>query len=123
MIESTAGGRNCETRGNHPYRHPVATMAHLTAFAVHSGRSIGVYVEDSAGPSVTRQIGEQSITTRASWTFEGAISRARPASEATVAQLQGLASTPDEVAVEFGRLLSAEAGARPNHRRLPADEL
>ena len=98
-------------------------MAHLTEFAVESGQSIGVYVEDSAGPSVTRRIGEQSITTRASWTFEGAISHARPPSEATVAQLQGLASAPDEVAVEFGLLLSAEAGARLNHRRRPADEL
>jgi len=123
MIESIAGGRNCETRGNHPYRHPVAAMAHLTAFEVGGGQSIGVYVEDSAGPSVTRQIGEQSIATRAFWTFEGAISHAPPASEVTVAQLQGLASAPDEVAVGFGLRLSAEAGVRLNHRRLPADEL
>ena len=68
-----------------------------------------VQVEDSAAGPVTRGIGGQSITIRASQTFEDAISRVRPAAEAVVAQLQSLASAPDEV--EFGLALSAGAGA------------
>lgn len=67
--------------------------------------------EHSAAGPVTRGIGAQSITTRASQTFEDAISRVRPAAESIVAQLRGLASAPDEVGVEFGLALSAEAGA------------
>jgi hypothetical protein len=71
-----------------------------------------VQVKDSAAGPVTRGIGgAQSITTRASQTFEDAISRVRPAAETIVAQLRSLAAAPDEVEVEFGLTLSAEAGA------------
>ena len=84
-------------------------MTQLIEYAVDGGQSMVVQVEDSAAGPVTRGIGGQSITIRASQTFEDAISRVRPAAEAVVAQLQSLASAPDEV--EFGLALSAEAGA------------
>jgi Trypsin-co-occurring domain 1 len=83
-------------------------MAQFIEYAVDGGQSIVVQVEDSAAGPVTRGIGGQSITARASQTCEDAISRVRPAGEAVVAQLQSLASAPDEV--EFGLTLSAEAG-------------
>jgi Trypsin-co-occurring domain 1 len=86
-------------------------MAQLIEYAVDGGQSIFVQVEDSAAGPVTRGIGGQSITIRASQTFEDAISRVRPAAEAVVAQLRSLASAPDEVEIEFGLALSAEAGA------------
>jgi hypothetical protein len=86
-------------------------MTQLIEFPVGGGQSIFVEVEDSAAGPVTRGIGSQSIATRASQTFEEAIGRVRPAAEAIVAQLRGLASAPDEVAVEFGLALSAQAGA------------
>jgi Trypsin-co-occurring domain 1 len=86
-------------------------MTQLIEYAVGDGQSIFVQAEDSAAGPVTRGIGGQSITIRASQTFEDAISRVRPAAEAVVAQLQSLASAPDEVEVEFGLALSAEAGA------------
>jgi hypothetical protein len=86
-------------------------MAQLIEFAVGGGQAIYVQVEGSAAGPVTRGIGGQSITTRASQTFEEAISRVRPAAEAVVAQMRSLASAPDEVAVEFGMTLSAGAGA------------
>ena len=86
-------------------------MAQLIEFAVGGGQSVFVQVEDSAAGPVTRGIGAQSIATRASQTFEDAISRVRPAAEAIVAQLRSLAAAPDEVGVEFGLALSAEAGA------------
>jgi NTP-dependent ternary system trypsin peptidase co-occuring protein len=97
---------------DHAHRHLVAAaVARLIEFAVGGGQSIFVEAEDSAAGVVTRGIGAQSIAIRASQTFEEAISRVRPAAEAIVAQLRDLATTPDEVAVEFGLTLSAEAGA------------
>jgi hypothetical protein len=86
-------------------------MAQLVEFAVGGDRSIFVQVEDSAAGPVTRGIGAQSIATRASQTFEDAISHVRPAAEAIVAQLRSLAVAPEEVKVQFGLALSAEAGA------------
>lgn len=86
-------------------------MAQLIEFAVGGDQSIFVQVEGSAVGPVTRGIGAQSVATRASQTFEDAISRVRPAAEAIVAQLRSLAAAPDEVGVEFGLTLSAEAGA------------
>jgi hypothetical protein len=86
-------------------------MTQLIEYAVGDGQSILVQVEDAATGPVTRGIGAQSIATRASQTFEDAISRVRPAAEAVVAQLRGLATAPDEIGVEFGLALSAEAGA------------
>src|SRR5262249_1783748 len=78
--------------------------------AVGSGQSVLVQVEDSAAGPTTRGIGAQSITTRASQTFEEAISRVRPAAEAIVDQLRSLSAAPDEVQVEFGLTLSAQGG-------------
>lgn len=86
-------------------------MSQLIEFGVGSGQSIAVEVDDSAVGPVTRGIGGQSITTRSSQTFEEAIGRARPATEAIVAQLRDLAAAPDEVVVEFGLTLSARSGA------------
>lgn len=97
---------------DHSHWHLLAvTMAQLIEFSVGGDRSIFVQVEDATAGPVTRGIGAQSIATRASQTFEDAISRVRPATEAIVAQLRGLATAPDEVGVEFGLALSAEAGA------------
>jgi Trypsin-co-occurring domain 1 len=103
-------GGNSDGNGDHARRHLVA-MAQLIEFAVGGGQSIFVEVEDSAAGPVTRGIGAQSIATRASQTFEDAISHVRPAAEAIVAQLRSLATAPDEVGVEFGLALSAQAGA------------
>jgi len=85
-------------------------VTQLIEFTVDSGQSIFAQVEDSAAGPVTRGIGAQSVTTRASQTFEDAIGRVRPAAEAIVAQLRSLDAAPDEVQVEFGLTLSAEAG-------------
>jgi hypothetical protein len=108
-----AGGRNSDGNGDHAHRHLVAVaVAQLIEFPVGGGQSILVQVEDTAAGPVTRGIGgAQSVATRASQTFEEAISRVRPAAEAIVAQLRSLATAPDEVEVEFGLALSAEAGA------------
>ena len=88
-----------------------ATVVQLIEFAAGGGESIFVQVEDAASGPVTRGIGAQSIATRASQTFEDAVSCVRPAAEVIFAQLRSLAAAPDEIAVEFGLALTAEAGA------------
>lgn len=108
MIGSAPRGNSV---GDVDHAHQHLAVAQLIEFVVGSGRSIFVEVEDSAAGPVTRGIGAQSIATRASQTFEDAISHVQPAAEAIVAQLRNLATAPDEVQVEFGLTLSAAAGA------------
>jgi NTP-dependent ternary system trypsin peptidase co-occuring protein len=106
------GGRNSDGDGDHAHRHLVAVaVAQLIEFPV-GGQSVLVQVENTAAGPVTRGIGgAQSVAARASQTFEEAISRVQPAAEAIVAQLRSLATASDEVEVESGLALSAEAGA------------
>jgi len=43
-------------------------------------------------------------------TFEQALSKIRPATEKVITTLRGLAQKPDEIEMEFGFNMSAEAG-------------
>lgn len=79
---------------------------------MQDGGSVLVQVEEvPAGGAVTRGLGDRRVTALASQTFEQAISRVQPAAHALIVQLRALADAPDEVGVEFGLELSAEAGA------------
>ena len=50
------------------------------------------------------------IAARAGQTFEAALERLKPTAGAIITTLRGLSSPPDEITVEFGINLSAEAG-------------
>jgi len=67
--------------------------------------------EAAAGGPVTRGLGDRYVTTQAAQTIEQAISRVQPAAQALIVRLRALTDAPDEVGVEFGLELSAEAGA------------
>jgi Trypsin-co-occurring domain 1 len=87
-------------------------MSRLVEFPLQDGGSVLVQVnEAAAGGQVTRGLGDRYVTAQAAQTFEQAISRVQPAAQALLAQLRALADAPDEVGVEFGLELSAEAGA------------
>jgi hypothetical protein len=87
-------------------------MGQLVEFPLEGGGSILVQVDAArAGGQVTRGLGERRVTEQASQTFEQAVGRIRPAAQALITQLRALAHVPDEVQVEFGLELSAEAGA------------
>jgi hypothetical protein len=60
---------------------------------------------------VTRGLKGAEVAERARQTFEEAISRIQPAVQGVIAQLHSLTEAPDEVHVEFGLNLHAEAGA------------
>jgi Trypsin-co-occurring domain 1 len=85
-------------------------MGRLIEFPLEDGGNILVEV-DTAGP-VTRGLGDRhGVTEQARHTFEQAVARVQPAAQALVSQLRSLADAPEEIGVEFGLELSAEAGA------------
>jgi hypothetical protein len=89
----------------------VVRVGQLVEFALQDGTTVLVEVDSEAGGPVTRGLGDRRIVQQAQQTFEQAISRVQPAAELLVRRLRLLADVPDEVQVEFGLELSAEAGA------------
>ena len=86
-------------------------MAQLVEFPLAAGGSVLVEVTQYETGPVTRGLKGAEITERASQTFEEAISRIQPAVEGVITQLRSLAKAPDEMHIEFGLDLHAEAGA------------
>lgn len=87
-------------------------MTRLVEFPTADGGTVLVEVADAAGTVVTR--GGDSHTgvfARAQQTFERALSNVRPAVQGVIDELMNLPNQPDEVTLEFGLDLHAEAGA------------
>jgi hypothetical protein len=89
-------------------------MAEMIEYPLDGGGSILVAVasipEDGV---VTRGWGNDRpirVAEQANQTFQAAVATLRPAADAVLASLSGLTSTPDEITVEFGVQLTAEAG-------------
>lgn len=91
------------------------TVGDLVEFPLAAGGSILVRTADTGSASpATRGLGQRAADNaaqRASQSFEDAIDRIRPAADSLLAALTALTHTPDEVNVEFGVELTAEAGA------------
>jgi hypothetical protein len=83
----------------------------LVEFPLQEGGTVLVQVDQVATGQTTRGLGNRIVTEQARHTFEEAISRVQPAAQALIHQLRRLADPPDEVGVEFGLELNAEAGA------------
>lgn len=87
-------------------------MKHLIEFPLENGNSILVEVDEPAPEGgVVRAARPGEIAVKAGQTFESALERVKSAAVAIIAKLRGLADPPDEVEVEFGIKLSADAGA------------
>jgi hypothetical protein len=86
-------------------------MGQLVEFPLETGGSVLVDVTGHHTGPVTRSLKGTEVFERARQTFEEAVGRVRPAVEGVIGQLRSLAEMPDEVHVEFGLDLSAEAGA------------
>lgn len=92
-------------------------MGRLTEFDLSEGGSVLVEVADRGGMSTTpagptlRGLEGQAVAEHARMTFEAAVSRVQPAVQAMIRQLQNLSEQPDEVQIQFGLDLHAEAGA------------
>jgi prefoldin subunit 5 len=85
-------------------------MGRLVEFPLDDGSYVLVEVEEPENDGL-RRVGREEVVERATQTFDEALDKIRPASEAILKRLQTLSQAPDEITVEFGLKLSAEAGA------------
>lgn len=87
-------------------------MGQLVEFPSADGGTVLVEVaEGAAGAPVTRGMRDSGVIGQAQHTFEDAVRRVEPAIRAVVDQVRTIAQSPDEIHVEFGLDLHAEAGA------------
>ena len=86
-------------------------MKRFVEFPLEDGGTILVEVNEPEGGGSRRATrGSEEEPEKAPHTFEQALSKIRPATEKVITTLRGLIQKPDEVEMEFGFSLSAEAG-------------
>jgi len=88
----------------------------LVEFPIEGGGTVLVEVADTAGDGpVTRGLrpGQAAgrIAEESHHSFEGAVERVQPAAQVLIRRLRAMGDTPDEISIEFGMDLHAEAGA------------
>lgn len=86
-------------------------MRRLVEFPLEDGTSVWVEVEEEITPGMVPAGRGEGVPERARQTFEAALEKVRPVAETVVRKLRALSDPPDEVEVEFGLKLNAEAGA------------
>ena len=91
-------------------------MKQLVEFPSETGEPILVEVEDVGfGGETRRGLSTSAVVERAQTSFEDALDKAKPIASGLIGKLRGLGDSavesPEEVQVEFGLILSAEAGA------------
>jgi hypothetical protein len=91
-------------------------MKRLVEFPSESGEPILVEVEDvGVGGETRRGLSTSAVVERAQTSFEDALEKAQPMASGLVGKLRAIGDAvgnpPDEVQVEFGLILSAQAGA------------
>lgn len=86
-------------------------MKRLVEFPLQDGGSILVEVEEPEKEGIVRAGRGNEVVQKIQYTFEEALSSIKPAAETIIDNLRNLRLAPDEINVEFGLKLSAEAGA------------
>jgi Trypsin-co-occurring domain 1 len=91
-------------------------MKRLVEFPSDSGEPVLVEVEDVGFSGETRRgLSPSAVVERAQTSFEDALEKAKPMATGLVGKLRAIGDAagdaPDEVQVEFGIVLNAEAGA------------
>lgn len=91
-------------------------MKRLVEFPSEDGQTIFVEVEgDTLGGETRRGLSPSAMVERAQTSFEDALDKARPMASSLVKKLRYMGDSavnqPDEMQVQFGIVLSAEAGA------------
>jgi hypothetical protein len=84
----------------------------LVEFPLEDGTTILIEVEatEEAG-MIPAARGEPGVPEKAHQTFEAALDKIRPAAQTIIKKLRALYDPPDEIEVEFGLKLNAQAGA------------
>ena len=86
-------------------------MKRLIEFPLQDGSSMIVEVDEPMSEGVVKAARPGEVVARAKETFEDALDKIKPAAQSIITKLRGLHDEPDEIGVEFGIKLSAEAGA------------
>ena len=93
-------------------------MKRLVEFPLQEGGTLLVEVDEPEGYAETTSRGgvvkasrPSEVADKAKDTFEDALDKIRPAAQSIIGRLRELHDAPDEIGVEFGIKLSAEAGA------------
>jgi hypothetical protein len=86
-------------------------MKQLIEFPLEDGGFVLIQVDEPAPQGVVKAARPGEVVRRAGQTFEEALDKLKPAAGAIIQKLRGLSDPPDEIEVEFGLTLSAEAGA------------
>src|SRR5918992_5486330 len=97
-------------------RQEEVTMKRLVEFPSDGGEPILVEVEDlGLSGEPRRGLSTSAVVERAQTSFEDALEKAKPMATGLVGKLRAIGDAagkpPDEVQVEFGIVLNAEAGA------------
>lgn len=86
-------------------------MADLVEFMLEDGSSVLIEAETVSGRPVMRGGRTTELISKADETFEQALRRVGPTSAAIVERFRDLSQQPDEIEIEFGVKVNAEAGA------------
>jgi hypothetical protein len=86
-------------------------MKRLIEFPLEDGTSIIVEVDEPETGGVVRASRGSDTIAKAQKTFEEAMDKVKPAASTIIAKIRSLSDAPDEVEVQFGLKLSADAGA------------
>jgi hypothetical protein len=87
-------------------------LTRLIEFSLEDGGSIMVEMAEPVSPDGVLRAGRRDqLADKASDTFEAALEKVKPAASSMIAKLRSLPDAPEEIEVEFGLKLSAEAGA------------
>ena len=87
-------------------------MKRLVEFPLEDGSTIWVEVDEPerAGGAARVSRGGDKTIDKANQSFETALDKVKPTANAVISKLRDLADSPDEITVEFGLKLSAQAG-------------
>src|SRR6266436_8691180 len=88
-------------------------MRRLVEFPLEEGGSVLVETDDALTATTTkiRSATPGELAERAKFTLEAAFEKIRPVAAAIISKLRALSDSPNEVSVEFGIKLNAQAGA------------
>ncbi len=89
-------------------------MKRLIEFPLEDGSTILVEVDEAESARGTLRVDrggrDDKTVEKANQTFETALDTVKPTANAVISKLRDLYDPPDEISVEFGLKLSAEAG-------------
>ena len=87
-------------------------MKRIIDYPLENGGTLKFEIEAAEASSALR--GDQKpgqVVAKTQQSFEASLEKLKPASEVLIGKLRGLTDAPNEIEVEFGIKMSAEAGA------------